>query len=34
MASGVKLENFDAADNLIKDLDRVCQEYKENVLTK
>ena len=34
MASGVKLENFDVADNLIKDLDLVCQEYKENVLTK
>lgn len=29
MASGVKLENFEMADNLIKDLDLICKNYKE-----
>lgn len=29
MASGVKLENLEAVDNLINDLDLVCKNYKE-----
>lgn len=29
MASGVKLENFEAVDNLINDLDLICKNYKE-----
>lgn len=29
MASGVKLENFEMVDNLIKDLDLICKNYKE-----
>ncbi len=29
MASGVKLENFEAVDNLINDLDLACKNYKE-----
>ena len=29
-ASGVRLENFDVADSMIKDLDEVCKEYKIN----
>lgn len=29
MASGVKLENFETVDSLIKDLDLVCKNYKE-----
>lgn len=29
MASGVKLENFEIVDSLIKDLDKVCKNYKE-----
>ena len=38
MASGVKLENFDQADKLINDLDKICQQYNEktnnNILSK
>ena len=29
-AAGVRLENFDVADNMIKELDEVCREYKIN----
>ncbi len=28
-ASGVRLENFEVVDNIIKDLDEVCKSYKE-----
>ena len=30
-ASGVRLENFDIVDKLVKDLDKVCLEYKEEM---
>ncbi len=30
LASGVRIENFDIVDNIIKDLDEVCSEYKKN----
>ena len=30
LASGVRIENFDIVDNIIKDLDEVCLEYKKN----
>ena len=29
-ASGVRLKDFDEVDNLIQDLDKVCEEYKNN----
>ena len=27
-ASGVRVENFDVVSSLIKDLDKICEEYK------
>lgn len=30
-ASGVRVENFDVVDDLIKDLDKVCEEYKNSI---
>lgn len=30
-ASGVRVENFDVVDNLINDLDKVCEEYKNSI---
>ena len=27
-ASGVRVDNFDVVDSLIKDLDKVCEEYQ------
>lgn len=30
LASGVKLKTFEEVDNLVKDLDKLCKEYKES----
>ena len=30
LASGVKLKTFEEVETLIKDLDKLCQEYKES----
>ena len=30
-ASGVRVDNFDVVDSLIKDLDKVCEEYQNSI---